>query len=842
MAKQKLSITTALASARKSAKSGNLERAIQLYEAILKYDSENTEAQIFLSGIKNNRQEPPDDTIDALKVFYIKKEYESCIQECLAKLQSYPKSVNLGNILGSSYNALGRHSDAVEAYSAILGIDPMRAEVFANRGNALESLGQSELALKDYGKALSLNNELVPALINRGNLHHKQGNIERAEADFITAAKVDKNSTHAFFGLGCIYMEKEDFKRAKTSFEKALAIEPNHIEAMMNQAYCLKEMGTQQEAVDVYSRIISIKPDSASAYCGLGETYADLMDSHLALENFERALDCDPKYARAYNSMGKSQIDLGHYQDAICSLREAISIEPSYIFALINLGTALTSVGEYKEAESCLIQAIKQKEHMPEPHNNLGHLYWLQGQYSLAIDLFSRALEINPRYAEAYSNRGNALQALGRLTEAVSDYRNAIAFRENYTTAFSNLLTTLNYIDSFKPEDALHKAKEYGKLVGQLASSKTISKPVLGEGKQLKVGIVSADLRNHPAGYFIEGILRNLKSLTLFAYTTRNKHDDLTKRIKPLFKSWESIQSLSDHDAALAIRNDDIDILIDLSGHTAGNRLPVFAYRPAPIQISWLGYFATTGVPEIDFLISDPFLTPNTLEKYFTEKIIRMTHSRWCFTPPLESPDVSPMPAEKKGAITFGCFNNLTKLNGSVFELWSSVLNKVPGSSLLLKNSQFREKANIKYAQEKFKEFGIENDRLIIEGPEPRNEYLKAFSKVDVALDPFPFTGGATSVEGLWMGVPFITLEGDTMVSRQGVSILKNSGLDEFIARDKKDYIEKAVKVSNNLDQVKEFRKNCRQTLPSHPLFNQMQFAADFEALLIETYKSHSAR
>ena len=169
-------------------------------------------------------------------------------------------------------------------------------------------------------------------------------------------------------------------------------------------------------------------------------------------------------------------------------------------------------------------------------------------------------------------------------------------------------------------------------------------------------------------------------------------------------------------------------------------------------------------------------------------------------------------------------------------------MNKVPGSSLLLKNSQFREKANIKYAQEKFKEFGIENDRLIIEGPEPRNEYLKAFSKVDVALDPFPFTGGATSVEGLWMGVPFITLEGDTMVSRQGVSILKNSGLDEFIARDKKDYIEKAVKVSNNLDQVKEFRKNCGQTLPSHPLFNQMQFAADFEDLLIETYKSHSAR
>lgn len=842
MAKQKLSITTALASARKSAESGRLDRAIQLYEAILKYDSANTEAQIFLSEIKNNRKEPPDDTVDTLKGLYIKKEYESCIRECLEKLESYPKSVNLGNILGSSYNALGRHSDAVEAYSAILGIEPMRAEVFANRGNALESLGQNELALKDYGKALSLNNELVPALINRGNLHHKQGNIERAEADFITAAKVDENSTHAFFGLGCIYMGKGNFERAKTSFEKALAIEPRHIDAMMNQAYCLKEMGKQQKAVDVYSRIISIKPDFASAYCGLGETYADLMDSHLALENFEKALDCDPNYARAYNSMGKTQIDLGHYQDAICSLKKAISIEPSYIFALINLGTALTTVGEYKEAESCLIQAIKQKEHMPEPHNNLGHLYWLQGQYSLAIDLFSRALEINPRYAEAYSNRGNALQALGRLTEAVSDYRNALAFRENYTTAFSNLLTTLNYVDSIRPEDALQQAKEYGKLASQLASSKPISKPELGDGKHLKVGIVSADLRNHPVGYFIEGILGNLKSLTLFAYATRNKHDDLTKRIKPLFKSWKSIQSLSDHDAALAIRNDDIDILIDLSGHTAGNRLPLFAYRPASIQITWLGYFATTGVPEIDFLISDPFLTPTNLEKNFTEKIIRMTHSRWCFTPPLESPDVSPMPAEKSGAITFGCFNNLTKLNGSVFELWSCVLNKVPRSVLLLKNSQFREKANIKYAQEKFKKFGIENDRLIIEGPEPRNEYLKAFSKVDVALDPFPFTGGATSVEGLWMGVPFITLEGDTMVSRQGVSILKNAGLDEFIARDKKDYIAKAVKISENLDQVKEFRKNCRQTLPRHPLFNQQQFAADFEALLIETYKSHSAR
>ena len=266
--------------------------------------------------------------------------------------------------------------------------------------------------------------------------------------------------------------------------------------------------------------------------------------------------------------------------------------------------------------------------------------------------------------------------------------------------------------------------------------------------------------------------------------------------------------------------------------------MPLFAYKAAPIQISWLGYFATTGVPQIDYLIGDHHMNPPHLDQNFTEKVVRLKNTRWCFTPPPNAPDIESTTTEARADNTIGCFNNLTKLNDEVFELWSSIVNSTPGSLLLLKNSQFREAKNISTVHRRLLEIGIKETQLILEGPAPRHDYLKSYNQVDLALDPFPFTGGATSVEGLWMGVPFVTLEGDSMVGRQGVSILKNAGLEEFIAKSKEDYVEKAISLALNKERLKEFRENCRIDLMNSPLFNAKQFAKDLEETLISLFRN----
>ena len=692
----------------------------------------------------------------------------------------------MNNLLGSAYNALGNHEKAIQIYSKVLSNNHSQPEIFTNRGNAYEASGNKQLALQDYNTALQLDPRLYSALINRGNLLHKQGNLEDSVKDYLTSVKLKQNPINAYFGLGCVYMEKEDFRKALTYFNKIISLEPSHIDALINRAYCFRCLHDLNSALESYRQALDINPDSLISICGMAEAFSDLKDFDSALEQFKNALELNPDYPRALNGLGKIKIDMGLYVEATSILERAIELEPQFTFALTNLGTALTSTKRYGEAISVFKRAIKADHKLAEPHNNLGHVYWLSGQYSVAIDCFTEAIKRNKKYAEAYSNRGNALQSLGCLNEAVSDYEKAISLKENYTSSFSNMLTTLNYSTTVTQSFALKKAKDYGRLVTRLSKPLKSPSKVSQGHERVRVGIVSADLRNHPVGYFVESVFRELESISIYIYQNRTDKDELTDRIEPLCTSWQSIHAISDYEAAKKIRSDDIDILIDLSGHTAGNRLPLFAYKAAPIQISWLGYFATTGVPQIDYLIGDHHMNPPHLDRNFTEKVVRLKNTRWCFTPPPNAPDIESTSTEARADSTFGCFNNLTKLNDEVFELWSSIVNSTPGSLLLLKNSQFREAKNISTVHRRLLEIGIKETQLILEGPAPRHDYLKSYNQVDLALDPFPFTGGATSVEGLWMGVPFVTLEGDSMVGRQGVSILKNAGLRNSLPNPRK--------------------------------------------------------
>ncbi len=346
--------------------------------------------------------------------------------------------------------------------------------------------------------------------------------------------------------------------------------------------------------------------------------------------------------------------------------------------------------------------------------------------------------------------------------------------------------------------------------------------------------MVSGDLRNHPVGYFLEGVLSQLysSSIELLAFSTSPKSDELTLRIKPYFKDWVSVYGLSDDQAAQAIHETAPHILIDLSGHTAHNRLQVFAYKPALVQVTWLGYFSTTGVAAMDYILAGPHLVPKDEENHFVEKVWRLPETSICFTSPDVQVDVSKLPALDNGFITFGCFNNLSKMNEQVVSVWSRILERVPGSILFLKTKQLADAAVIAEVIAAFGANGISENRLVLEGRSPRDEYFAAYHRVDIALDPFPFPGGTTSAEALWMGVPVLTLKGDRFISHQGESIAHNVGMSDWITEDSEDYLAKAQYFASDVQSLARLRSGLREQVLKSPLFDAKRFVKHFESAM----------
>jgi predicted O-linked N-acetylglucosamine transferase (SPINDLY family) len=429
---------------------------------------------------------------------------------------------------------------------------------------------------------------------------------------------------------------------------------------------------------------------------------------------------------------------------------------------------------------------------------------------------------------------GGVLKDIGEPQEAIQCLRRAIAALPSYHTARSNLLFLSHLDEEFNQEALFEEAKAYGLVVESKATRSMTWSNVRDPERRLRIGFVSGDLCFHPVGFFIEGVLRALSNrpsanLEVFAYMNFFRIDSVSERIKSLCKQWREIHGLTDEETAYLIREDEIDILFDLSGHSGGNRLPVFAWKPAPVQATWLGYFDTTGVAAIDYLIADPITLPESEEVFFTEKIWRLPDTRLCFTPPEIDITIRPLPALSEGVITFGCFSSLTKMGNPVVALWARVLLAIPNSRLFLKTRQFYEPSMREAAIERFRQHGVDPARLILEGPESRTNYLAAYNRIDIGLDPFPYTGGTTTAESLWMGVPVLTLAGGHFLARQGEGLLVNAGLPDWVARDTDDYVAKAVFHASNLERLAALHSSLRERVLASPIFDSARFAMHFE-------------
>jgi protein O-GlcNAc transferase len=585
------------------------------------------------------------------------------------------------------------------------------------------------------------------------------------------------------------------------------------------------------------SALLNDHPDNGFLWKGLGIALS--VQGKDGLHALRNAALYSPQDAEAHSSLGNGLMRFGRLEEAVQSYRRAVEIKPDFAEAHSRMGKALMSLGGLDEVVANFRRVLKLLPDFAEAHSNLAVALGGLGRLDEAVTSCRRALEIKPDIAEAHNNLGLALWGLGRLEEAVASCRRALEIKPDFLDAHDNLLLCSNYLRDHPREQALADARRYGELVAAMASPHTRWPNTPDPLKPLRVGFVSGDLRKHPVAYFLQGLVQALANsahgrIELLAYSNHYSSDAATAALKACFNHWRSALGMPDASLAEQIRHDGVDILIDLSGHTAHNRLPVFALKPAPVQLSWLGYFATTGVQAIDYFLADPLSLPAALEKDFTETVWRLPHSRLCFTPAPADHDaiVASLPALRNGWVTFGCFNNLSKMNDAVVALWVQVLKAVPNSRLFLKCAQLGQPSMCQRVSERFALLGIPASRLRLEGQSPRNQYLGAYADVDIALDPFPFTGGTTTAEGLWMGVPALTLAGERFISRQGLGLMINAGLPQWVADGPDDYVARASQFASDLPALATLRASLRDKVLASPVFDNAAFALNFEAAL----------
>ncbi|MBI1889502.1 MAG: tetratricopeptide repeat protein [Burkholderiales bacterium] len=598
----------------------------------------------------------------------------------------------------------------------------------------------------------------------------------------------------------------------------------------------------RKDGLAALQRAAELMPHDPITHSNVGNALREQGRPEEALACYRRALAIKADLPEAHYNLGNALQALGRFAEAAQSYRQAIQIRPHYAEAFNNLGTALKNIGQFEASYDSYRQALALNPNQAETYSNLSNVLRELGQSEAAAASARQAIAIRPDYAEAYNNLATAMEDLGKLDEAIAGYKRTLDIKPDLINARSNLLFVSNYSANQTPANALEQARQYGQIVSQnIGSARFSSWPYVPHPQRLRVGLVSGDLFKHPVGFFLEGVLAHIDPahIELIAYSSNSKEDELTQRIRPYFSAWKNLCHLSDEAAANLIHADGVHVLIDLSGHTKLNRLPVFAWKPAPVQASWLGYFATTGIAEIDYVLADKVSVPEQDRDQFIEGIWYLPETRLCFSAPDETIPVAPLPALAKGAITFGCFQNLSKVGDEVLAAWSQIFTALPNARLRMQCKQFDAPTQKDRMLQRLSSAGIAASRVMLHGSTPRASYLAAHAEVDMILDTFPYSGGTTTCEALWMGVPTLTLEGKTMIARQGAALLKAAGLVEWIAYCKQDYIDKAILFANDVHALAQLRSTLRQQAGASPLFDATRFARNLENALWEMYRRH---
>jgi len=590
--------------------------------------------------------------------------------------------------------------------------------------------------------------------------------------------------------------------------------------------------GDLGKAESLYRQVLDADPGQPAALHLLGVVAYQNGDAQAAADLITRSLDRQPGNPDALNNLGNALHALGRREEAAESYAKAVALRPDFADALGNLGKEFRDLGRAGDAAGCLEKALALKPGNAGMLNDLGAALLDQGAAVEARARFEQAITARPDYPEALNNLGNALHDLGRFGDAAGCYRKALDLRPGYASAHSNLVFSMNYAAEAAPAEVLAEARRFGAAITKAAEPVQSHANDPDPERPLRVGLVSGDFCNHSVGYFLDAVLPQLDAakLKLFAYAASARADDMTGRLKKAVSRWRDAAWMDDAALAQKITADGIDVLVDLSGHTAHNRLGAFALKPAPVQVTWLGYSGTTGLDAVDYVLCDRWVLPPGEEAHFSETPWRLPDSYLCFGPPDLDVAVGPLPAESAGFVTFGCFNTLSKITDGAVSRWAEILDAVPESRLFLKARQLGEESVKQETLDRFARHGVRAGALVLKGLSPdRASHLEAYNAVDVALDPFPYAGTTTSVEALWMGVPVLTLEGARFMAHAGESILRTARLGEWIAGSERDYAEKAAAFASDLPGLAGLRRGLRQRLLGSPLCNAPRFARNLE-------------
>ncbi len=634
-------------------------------------------------------------------------------------------------------------------------------------------------------------------------------------------------------------------KNALPALRKTAQLIPDDPNVHYNLGVALRSAGQLDEAVTHYRHAVKLKPDFAEAHGNLGNTLKDLGQFDEAIASYRRALSIRPDAADTYINLGIALNVLGRAEDAAASYRKALEVKPDHVLACYNLGNTLKDLGRFEEAIASYRRAIEIKPDFAGAYNNLGGVLKDIGHLDAAASSYRRALELDPGFAEAHCNLGGVLKDIGQLDAAASSYRRALELKPDFAEACSNLLFLYAYHALIDPQEYLAEARKWEKSClsaqeRQAASLRVFRRRPLA-GRRLKVGYVSGDFRQHAVSYFIEQLFKyhDRDRIEIFAYSTQGVRDEVTERIQGMVDHWVQFARVTHTAIRERIEADGIDVLVDLAGHSANNRLSVFAHRAAPVQAYYLGYFASTGLTEMDYWIGDEVLTPPETDGHFSEQVWRLPRVSWSF-----NGKDAPLPAwspDTEGIVRIGGFNNLGKLTDATLALWARVLHALPEGRLLLKTKELADAGNRQRIMDAMAEHGIPPDRLELRDRSATPDWfahMAYYDQLDISLDPVGAMGGVTTTfDALWMAVPVITLQGDRVASRASAAIVSGLGHPEWAACSEAEYVDKVVALARDVEQRKILRSTQREQMASSPLCDAKGLAQSLESAYEEMFE-----
>lgn len=752
--------------------------------------------------------------LQAAIVLFNQKAYSKGLALAKRLSQRFPSSGATWKLLGAIQQQLGNTHEALKSKRKAAQLLPFDPEAHCNLANTLASQGLQEEALASFERALELDDGYALAHFNYANVLAEIGRSDQAEAEYRCASELAPGWADVHSNLGYLLKKQGRLAEAAESYEKALLAAPGDPVILQNLGIVRSTQGQAEEALQCFKAAVTASPASADLQGAYGETLHAMGRLSAAETAFRRALQLQPDHPTALRRLGHLLQHQGRLKEAETCLRRCMALQPDDVVILFELGTNFAAQKRWEDALNVFRDAIARKPDFAEAHINLSQALFEKGDYERAAEEVKASLQVLPEVASLHSNLGVIHTMQGKVDEALGDFRRALELKPDFDFARSCMLYALSHSTDVGHEELTHEHLLFGDRIEQRVGHlmRTSHANDRDPERPLRIGFVSADFRQHAvAKFFIPFIEAFAKrpEFTCYAYYNHAARDIDTEAIERHFAVWRPVVGLSDERLAAQIEEDAIDILIDLSGHTAGNRLAMFGRKPAPIQVTWGGYPGTTGVRAMDYrLVEHGYMAPEVFQRQFVEKMVELPAVS-AFHGLESMPDVNDAPVLINGFLTFGSFNRLSKINREVIAAWCRVLRALPASRLLMAGMPGA--GAPAQVLEWFEQEGITADRLLFRPRTDFYNYLRLHREVDICLDTFPYTGGTTTNHALWMGVPTLTVAGDTYPSRQSAMFLRRVGLERgFVIDSVDDMVEQSLYWARHAERLQQVRGRLR--------------------------------